>query len=227
MDNLVLGIVFALVNFSLFLIFYRLFGKAGLYAWIGVATIIANIQVVKTIEMLGIVMTLGNTIYGTIYMTTDLLNEKYGEKYARKGVWFGFTTLIMTTIIMQFVLLFTPQAEDIAQGALETIFGLMPRIVAGSMIAYLVSQYLDVKIFSFLRKYFPKRHQLWIRNNGSTMISQLVDSFIFVSIAFIGVFSTEIWMQILISTYLIKFVITIASTPFIYIARSFKVSEDI
>ncbi|MEH7087089.1 queuosine precursor transporter, partial [Neobacillus drentensis] len=126
--NPVWGVLFALVNFSLFLICYRFFGKKGLYAWVGVATVIANIQVTKTIDMFGFVMTLGNTIYGTIYLTSDLLNEKYGEKEAKKAVWFGFFTLIMTTIMMQMALQFTPQEQDIAQKPLEAIFGLMPRL---------------------------------------------------------------------------------------------------
>ncbi|TGU56101.1 VUT family protein, partial [Mesorhizobium sp. M00.F.Ca.ET.186.01.1.1] len=68
MFNLTLGVFFALVNFGLFLLCYRLFGRMGLYAWIGMATVLANIQVVKTIEMFGLVMTLGNTIYASIYL---------------------------------------------------------------------------------------------------------------------------------------------------------------
>lgn len=183
MYNFYFGMVFVLVNFLLFLVCYRLFGKLGLYAWVGVATVLANIQVVKTIEMFGLVMTLGNTMYGTIYLTSDLLNEKYGEKDAKKAVWFGFFTLIMTTIIMQMVLLFQPHESDIAQESMRTLFGLMPRLALASLAAYFISQFLDVKIYTFLKKKFPKRNQLWIRNNGSTILSQLIDSLIFCTIA--------------------------------------------
>lgn len=95
MFNIGWGILFIAVNFALFLICYRMFGRVGLYAWIGFATVIANIQVTKTIELsvlsFGIIMTLGNTIYTTISMSTDMLNEKYGPKEARKAVWFGFS----------------------------------------------------------------------------------------------------------------------------------------
>jgi queuosine precursor transporter len=226
MFNFYVGVGFALVNFILFLLCYKWFGKAGLFAWIAAATILANLQVVKTIEMFGLVMTLGNVIYGTIYLATDLLNEKYGEKEAKKAVWFGFFTLAMTTIIMQLVLVFEPHESDFAQTHLEALFGLMPRLALGSLTAYLVSQYLDVKLFAKLREKFSRPDQLWIRNNGSTMVSQLIDTFIFCMIAFAGVFSWDVWVQIFFTTYIIKFVVSAASTPFIYIARGFKHTEE-
>jgi queuosine precursor transporter len=226
MFNFYFGVGFALVNFILFLLCYKWFGKAGLFAWIAAATILANLQVVKTIEMFGLVMTLGNVIYGTIYLATDLLNEKYGEKEAKKAVWFGFFTLVMTTIIMQLVLVFEPHESDFAQTHLEALFGLMPRLALGSLTAYLVSQYLDVKLFAKLRDKFSRPDQLWIRNNGSTMVSQLIDTFIFCIIAFAGVFSWDVWVQIFFTTYVIKFVVSAASTPFIYIARGFKHTEE-
>ncbi|NTU23250.1 queuosine precursor transporter [Brevibacillus sp. HB1.2] len=226
MFNFWIGVLFALVNFGLFLLCYRLFGRMGLYAWIGMATVLANIQVVKTIEMFGLVMTLGNTIYASIYLVSDLLNEKYGEREAKKAVWFGFFTLIAATIIMQLVLVFEPQETDIAQGSLETIFGLMPRVALGSLCAYFVSQFVDVKIYSWLKQKCPGRNQLWIRNNGSTLFSQLLDSVTFCTIAFLGEFPMDVWWQILLTTYLIKFVVSAASTPVLYIARSMKVDES-
>lgn len=226
MFNLLWGVGFVAVNFALFLVCYRLFGKNGLYTWIGAATLLANIQVVKTIEIFGIVMTLGNTIYATIYLTTDLLNEKYGEKEARKAVWFGFFTMIMSLVIMQMVLHFKPGEDDFSQDALQTIFGTTPRIVLGSLCAYFVSQFLDVRIFSRLKVAYPNRSQLWIRNNGSTGLSQLVDTLIFSSIAFIGLYPWDVWWEIAITTYVLKFVISAASTPVIYLARSFKFADE-
>ncbi|WP_410769958.1 queuosine precursor transporter [Fontibacillus sp. BL9] len=226
MFNIGWGIFYMLVNFCFFLLCYKLFGKKGLYAWIGVATVIANIQVVKTVEMFGIVMTLGNTMYVSLYLTSDLLNEKFGRQEAKKAVWFGFFTLIMTTVLMQMVLVFQPQESDIAQGSLETIFGLMPRLALGSLTAYFISQFLDVRLYSWIRKHYPKRNQLWIRNNGSTMVSSFVDTLIFCSIAFIGEYSFQVWLEILFTTYIFKFILTAAGTPFLYIARNFRHEED-
>lgn len=227
MFNFVWGIVYVLVNFSLFLLCYRLFGKKGLYAWIGVATVIANIQVTKTIDMFGIVMTLGNTMYVSLYMTSDLLNERYGKEEARKAVWFGFFTLLMTTVIMQMALLFTPAEGDFAQEPLKMIFGLMPRLALGSLTAYFVSQFLDVRLYSWIRKFYPKPEHFWIRNNGSTMISSFVDTLIFCLIAFsIPGYGWNVWLEILFTTYIIKFVLTAVGTPFLYKARTFKFTDE-
>jgi uncharacterized integral membrane protein (TIGR00697 family) len=226
MFNLWWGVLFALVHFVCFVLCYRFFGKNGLYAWVGIATILANIQVTKTIEMAGMVMTLGNTMYATIYLTSDLLNEKYGEREAKKAVWFGFFVLLVTMVTMQMTLKFNPQETDFAQESLETIFGLLPQLGLASLTAFLVSQLLDVKIYTYLKKVFPKPNQLWIRNNGSTAVSQLVDTLIFCTIAFASEYTFDVWLQILITTYVIKFIVSMASTPFLYIARGFKFKEE-
>ncbi|MNV59683.1 hypothetical protein D3C71_1521200 [compost metagenome] len=227
MFNLMWGVLFVIVNFAFFLLCYRLFGKSGMYAWVGIATVIANIQVAKTIAMpFDIVMTLGNTMYVTLYMTSDLLNEKYGRAEARKAVWFGFFTLLMTTVIMQMVLVFKPQETDIAQSSLETIFGLMPRLALGSLTAYFISQFLDVRLYSWIRKYYSTSSQLWIRSNGSTMVSSFVDTLIFCTIAFAGLYNWSVWLEILLTTYLAKFLLTAVGTPILYIARTFTFAED-
>lgn len=225
MFNFGWGVLFVAVHFALFLLCYRLFGRQGLYAWIAAAIVLANIQVVKTIGMFGLVLTLGNTMYGTIYIATDLLNEKYGEKEAKKAVWFGFFFLLASTAVMQMALVFEPQESDIGDSALRTIFGLAPRIALGSLAAYYVSQFLDVKIFSKLRKRFPTRNQLWIRMNGSIGLSQLVDTLVFCTIAFAGVYEWDVWRDIVLTTYLLKFVVSVASTPVVYWARNFKFKE--
>ncbi|SDO91922.1 queuosine precursor transporter [Halobacillus sp. SY10] len=225
MSNEVLWILFALINFALLIGVYRLFGKPGLFVWIGMSTVLANIQVVKTVEMFGLNATLGNIVYGTAFLATDILNEKYGKKEARKAVWMGFSTLIIMTIIMQFAILFNPGENDIAQPALQALFGLVPRIALGSMLAYIVSQYFDVWLYAKLKKLFPSDRALWIRNNGSTMISQLLDTSIFCFIAFFGLYPFEVWLEIFITTYIIKFIVAALDTPFFYMAKKMPHSE--
>ncbi|MGR3764763.1 queuosine precursor transporter [Rossellomorea sp. NS-SX7] len=226
MFNIWFGLLFVLITFSLLLIMYRMFGRTGLFVWIGVSTILANLQVVKTIEIFGLTATLGNAMYGSAFLVTDILNERYGKKEAQKAVWLGFFTLIIMTIIMQLALLFQPHQEDIAQEALSIIFGLIPRIALGSLAAYLISQFTDVYIFSFLKKRFPSDGQFWIRNNGSTMISQLIDTLVFTSIAFLGTFPFDIWLEIFITTYLLKWLISLLDTPFGYLAKRFPKEKN-
>ncbi|SDI98997.1 queuosine precursor transporter [Salimicrobium halophilum] len=225
MFNELLWIIFALVNFSLLLIIYRLFGKYGLFVWIGMATVVANIQVVKTVELFGLTATLGNIIYGTAFLATDILNERYGKSSAKKAVWLGFSALVTMTIMMQFALRFLPAESDIAQSAIETLFGIVPQIALGSMLAYIVSQYFDVWLYAFLKKVFPNDNQLWIRNNGSTMISQLLDTAVFCGIAFYGLYPFGVWLEIFWTTYFIKFIVSALDTPFLYAAKSFNIKE--
>lgn len=226
MFNEFLGLGFALINFILMLIMYKVFGKTGLFAWVAISTVLANIQVTKTIEILALTATLGNSLYASTFLATDILNEKYGKKDARKAVWLGFASLLIMVIVMQFGLKFIPAESDIADDSLHTIFGLVPQIALGSMIAYLASQHIDVIIFSAIRKVFPKDSQFWIRNNGSTLISQLIDTLIFTSIAFYGVFPFDIWLEIFISTYILKFIVTVLATPFGYMAKAIKPIDE-
>ncbi|ARI77305.1 queuosine precursor transporter [Halobacillus mangrovi] len=225
MSNEWLWILFAIINFTLLLSVYRIFGKPGLFVWIGMSTVIANVQVVKTVELFGLNATLGNILYGTAFLATDILNEKYGKKDAQKAVWMGFTTLIVLTILMQMAILFTPGENDIAQSAFTTIFGVGARIAIGSLVAYIISQYFDVWLYARLKGMFSGSRTLWVRNNGSTMISQLLDSAIFCVIAFYGIYPIEVWLEIFLTTYIIKFIVAALDTPFLYIARRFKTEE--
>lgn len=226
MFNEVFGLSFVLVNFFMLLIMYKLFGKAGLFAWVAISTILANIQVTKTIEIIGLTATLGNSLYASTFLATDILNEKYGKKDAQKAVWLGFFSLLIMIIAMQFGMKFIPAESDFADESLHTIFGLIPQIAIASMIAYLASQHLDVWIFTGLRKIFPTDGQFWIRNNGSTLISQLLDTLIFTSIAFYGIYSFDVWIQIFLSTYVLKFIVSVLDTPFGYMAKAIKPVDE-
>ena len=216
--NSLLWVGFILADLSLAILIYRFFGKFGLYAIIVASVITCNIQVVKTVQIFGLVATLGNILYGSIFFTTDVLSEVYGTKAARRGVWLGLVGMLLMTLWMQIGLKFIPDVSDFAQGSLVTIFGLMPRIAAGSMIAYLLSQHHDVFAFHFWKNKTKGRY-LWLRNNASTMVSQAIDSFIFCAIALWGVFDTNTWVQILITTYLLKCFVAAIDTPFIYLAK--------
>jgi len=220
LPNEVLWFVLMIVNFVGILLFYRFFGKTGLYIWTAIAAIVANIQVVKTVELFGFVATLGNIVYGTTFLVTDILSENHGKKEARKAVVVGFISLITMTILMQLALMFKPDASDFSQEALTTIFSFMPRIVIASLTAYWLSQLHDIWAYHMWKNKFPQKKFLWMRNNFSTMISQLIDSIVFCFIAFWGVFELDIFWSILWTTYIFKWIVAAADTPFLYIAKS-------
>lgn len=220
MYNELIGIITFFITFILMLILYRFFGKTGLFVWVAIGTIIANIQVIKTVELFSVSATLGNVMFASIYLATDILNDIYGRKQAKKAVWLGFSSVIVMVILLQCSLTFIPAQEDVSQKALETIFGIVPRVAIGSIIAYIVGQHLDVLLFSLIKKTFSSDKTFYLRAYGSTAISSIVDTAIFVLIAFYGDIPNNVLMEIFITTYFLKLLTTITNVPFGYIAKS-------
>jgi uncharacterized integral membrane protein (TIGR00697 family) len=220
MQNELLWLAMLLANFFLIILAYKLFGKWGLIMWIPISVIVANIQVIQTIRLFGMVATLGNIVYASSFLVTDILSENYGKKEAKKAVWIGFFSLISMTLLMNLALVFQPLGGDefatITHNATSAIFKLMPRIAIASLAAYLLSQRHDVWAFHFWRKRFSGDNQLWLRNNLSTMVSQLIDSVVFVLIAFYGVYEMAVLLEIFITTYFLKWIVAASDTPFVY-----------
>ena len=214
--NEILFVVTILINFIGIILAFKFWKKEGLLVWIGFATIIANIEVVKCIDLFGISQTLGNVIYGSIFLATDILSEIYGKKEAQKGVFIGFFSMIVFTLMMRVNLSYIPNADDFVSESMGVVFALTTRIAFASLFTYLISNLLDTFTFDKIKEKFPTH--LWLRNNGSTMTSQLIDSILFNFIAFVGVFDGTTLLTIIISTYLIKVVIAACDTPFIYLA---------
>ena len=221
MYNELFGVATFLVTFILMVAMYRMFGKQGLLAWVAIGTIIANIQVIKTVEIFGISATLGNVMFASIYLATDILNDIYGRKVAKRAVWLGFSSTLVMIIIMQMSLHFIPAPEDTAQNAFHAIFDVVPRIALGSIVAYIIGQHVDVFIFSLIKKLFSSDKTFIIRAYGSTIISSIIDTALFVSIAFIGSLPGMAVFEIFITTYVLKLVSTIFNVLFGYIAKSF------
>lgn len=206
------------ISFSLITLAYKLFGKSGLYAWVVLAGIVANIQVMKTIELFGIVTSVGNVIYASSFLVTDILSENHSRQEAGKAIKIGFFTLISTIIIMQISLNFIPHQSDFSQKALETIFGFFPRVVFASLVSYLISQTHDIWAYEYWKKKFSKKSQIYIRNNLSTIVSQIIDTTIFCFLAFWGVHSLNIFFNMYVSLLLFKIIIAVLDTPFVYLS---------
>ncbi|MFO7849403.1 MAG: queuosine precursor transporter [Spirochaetia bacterium] len=227
MSNELFWGIMLLVNFIAIIAAYRLWGRVGLFIWVPVSVIIANIQVTKTVEIFGITATLGNIVYASSFLVTDILSENYGKRDAARAVGIGFFSLILFTLLMNLALFFEPAPGDFVHESMGTIFGFLPRIVAASLAAYGLSQLHDVLAYHKWKKRLPGKRFIWIRNNMSTMISQLIDSLIFTSIAFWGVFPREVLIEILLTTYLLKWIVAVLDTPFIYLARQLYEGKNI
>lgn len=221
--NELLFIVSTIAFLGAVILVYYLFGKAGIYAYVGFAAILANIEVTKSIDLFGLSTTAGSVLYASTFLCTDILSEKYGKKSAQKAVYIGTAVSILWLVGTQITLALKPNESDFINESLTNVLNTVPRIMVASLIAYIISQSVDVMMYHLIwKKTGNNKTGLWIRNNGSTLTSQLVDSVIFVTIAFLGVYETKVFISILVTTYLFKAVIALMDTPFIYLARKVK-----
>ena len=216
--NELMWFVVLIVNFVIVLAVYRFMGKTGLLVWMAIASILANIQVLKLVEFFGWDITLGNVLYGTSFMATDIISENYSKSLARKSVWIGFFAMISMIVLMTLSCKFIPAEEDFVSEHMEAIFTVIPRVSLASLVAYLISQNHDVWAYHFWMKKFPGTKFIFIRNNLSTMVSQLIDSAIFTVIAFAGMYSTSVLIQIILSTYILKWLVALLDTGCVYIS---------
>ena len=234
-------IVFLFFCFIAVLIFLKLFGEVGLYIYSVIAIIAANIQVLKLVKFsfFSEPIALGTILFASTFLCTDILAEYYGAKKARMNVLIGFTGFLFMTLLMLFTLGFKPLDSLIvgenytwALNIQENLLGIFlpfPIFFSASMMAYLISQFFDVWFFEFISKLTNKRF-LWLRNNLSTMISSLIDNFIFSFFAWIIFnpnpldFNTVLFTFIL-GTYILRVFIALIDTPFVYLAR-FLVSNN-
>lgn len=212
------------VTFFLVILSYRIFGKSGPFLWTVFATIAQNIEVLIVVKAFGVEMTLGNILFASTFLVTDILSENHGKKEAQRAVYLGIATAVFFIIISQSWLLYTPSESDFASPAIRTIFSNTPRLMFSSFATYAVCQLFDVwlyhKWWNFTEKKFGDRRKfLWLRNNGSTLISQLINTVLFNVLAFSGTYSTGTLVSIIVSGYVIFIITSLVDTPFIYLAR--------
>lgn len=209
-----------IIGLALVLAAFRL-GYVWQVALVASQAALMNIFVLKQMTVFGLVITGGNVLYASIFLSTDMIAEHYGKKRALQTVRIGFAVSLFFLIMSQFIKAYIPVEEEFSlavNDSFNMLFEMAPRVVAGSMLAYLISQHWDVFVFEAIRKKTEGRH-LWLRNNASTMTSQLIDTTIFTFIAFYGVFSTGVFWQIFITTYIIKVLIAALDTPFVYLSK--------
>lgn len=229
MNNELLLIISVVLVYGTVLLAYRLFGKTGLYAMTVIATILANIEVLILVEAFGLEQTLGNVMFASTYLITDILSENEGKKTAARAVWIGVFTAGAMLAFTQFWRLYTPASSDWASEHINAIFSASPRLLLASFAGYVVSQRFDVWLYHKWWDFTTKRSGdskpfLWLRNNGSTLISQIVNTVLFTLIAFAGWYDTKTLAAIMVSSYVVYIFTSLLDTPIVYIARRMKQS---
>lgn len=204
--------------FSLILLIKKTIGKSGLFAWIGIATVLAEIQVTKCVTIFGISATLGNVLFASNFLVTDILRECYSQEDAKKGVLIsalGGLFFILFSIITP---IFIPNEFDLTHNALKIVLSLTPRITISSILMLIIANYSDVFIYDFLHKKF-KGKKMWLRNNISTILCNCLENFFFTFLAFLGMYSISELLMIAVSTCIIETLIALCDTPFLYLAK--------
>lgn len=224
MPNELLLITSLVVSYSLLLGFFKLFGKSGIYVWLGISTILANIEVTILVVGFGMEQTLGNTLFASTFLATDILSEVYGKKDSQKGAFIGIMVLLVFLFFSFFWQIYTPSENDWAMPFVKGLFGNTPRMLLASLLGFAVSECIDVHLYHKIWELTEKKSGnylgfLWIRNNGSTLISQFINIFIFNFGAFWAIYDMKTLVSITLSCYVIYVFTSLLDTPFIYIAR--------
>ncbi|APT73273.1 transporter [Thermosipho melanesiensis] len=186
-----------------------------LNVFFSISVVVSNIVASKVIKIGWFVVPSAVFAYAITFLITDIIDEIWGKNEAQKTVWRGFFAQIFSSI-----LILTAQWLPVApfmpeqQNHFVAVLGQNWRFAIASLIAYLISQSIDVNLFSFFGK-LTRGKKKWIRNNFSTMTSQFIDTMIFITIAFFGVVP-NLW-QMIMSQYLLKLIIAAVDTPFFYL----------
>lgn len=232
MINEILLITSVVVIYTFVVLSYKMFGKEGLYCWTVLATISANINVLILIKAFGMEQTLGNILFASTFLVTDILSELEGKKAANKAVKIGIYTSFAFIVVSQSWLMYEPAKSDWALPVIKQIFQNTPRLMVAGILVYAIVQVFDVwayhTIWDWTNKHsLDQRKFLWLRNNGSTLISQFFNTVLFTFTAFLGVYKFSTLIHIVIASYLIFIATSLLDTPAIYIARRLKEKSDV
>lgn len=217
--NEFLLIVSLVITYGGVILAYAFFGSRGLFVFGVFGTIVANIEVNFLIKAFGITQTLGNVLFASTFLITDALSEIKGKKLANYAVtimlFFSIVFLIFAQLWIHFSL------ENLEGEKWQSFLSQVPRIIIVSLLVFALISYLDVWLYHQWWKWSikickNKEKWLWLRNNGSTMISQLINTILFSVGAFYGIYEWNIIVQIIASSYVIFVCLALFDTPVLY-----------
>lgn len=220
-------------------IFYRVLGVSGVFMFMALCVIIANIQVLKAMELVLFhePVAMGTTIFMVTYLATDLLAELHGRAIAQKAIICGFFGVMLITVIMVLTLGIPPITRGLdantfndAHYAICTLFSPAPAIFMASIISYFISRYTDVAIFLGVKK-LTRGSFLWLRSFVSTGLSSLLDSTVFSVLAWkilapLNISMSTLIFSYILGTYTLRLIITVINIPVLYILTSICRPKD-
>ena len=179
--------------------------------------LIANKFVTVNLGFKVFIISAGILPYPLTFLVTDLISEIYGQKKANLVVFSGFVASMFVLSFLWLGAQFNSIPNSIVDDSTyNAVFQNAWRLITASMIAYLFAQFIDVRIFHFWKKLTNGKH-LWLRNNGSTIASQLIDTTLVISILFVGVWDTDQILSAIIDGWIFKMLMALLDTPIIYV----------
>ncbi len=179
-----------------------------------------------TILGLTISVPVGTSLFALTFLATDILSEVWGKTHAKTLVLTGFITRIFVLGFLYFAVTVPGGAFWENQTAYASVLWSSANILLAGIITYPVSQLVDVYVFHWLKGWQGNGNYLWLRNNLSTFLSQIVDSTLFVMIAFYAVLPTSVLLGIIAGQVLVKCFIAIIDTPFVYFFRNYATGRQ-
>ena len=190
---------------------------AGIFiASLVTCNLIANKFVTVDLGFKVFIVSAGILPYPLTFLVTDLISELYGQKKANLVVFSGFIASLFVLLFLwlggQFNSIPSSIVDDVTY---NSVFRNAWRLIAASMVAYLIAQFIDVRIFHFWKRLTNGKH-LWLRNNGSTIASQLVDTSLVICILFVGVWKPDQIISAIFDGWMFKMLMAFIDTPIIY-----------
>ncbi len=215
MNLFVLGLEY-LVSCLIILFTTKYLKKEGIFVALATLIIASNIGVAKLFNLFGLQVTAANMSMGMAFTIYSIVTEVFGQREGRKAVWIGFFAQFAFVLLGLVYVGYVPSPDDIAQRYLSSVFSLTPRIAFASWSAYIISGYFAVWLHDRLRS----KTKLWMRNNIATKLGQIVDNFIFVSLAFIGIYDFKTLLNIYLTTTVVEFGLDYIDTWVVYVCVS-------
>ncbi len=191
------------------------------------ALIASNIIAVKLIVVADRVLPAAIIVFPLSYIIGDVLTEVYGYRQARRVIWLGFLANLFVVVAIWLGGLLPAADFWDGQEAYERIFGLVPRILAASFLAYLLGEFANAYILAKIKIAMQGR-MLWVRTIASTIVGQGIDSGVFITLAFVGTVPASVLIELMVTQWLLKTAYEAAATPLTYVTVGFlKRREDI
>lgn len=186
-----------------------------------VCNLIANKFITIDLGFKTFVISAGVLPYPITFLITDILSEIYGKKKTARIVWAGFGASLFALGVLLLAQQFTAiEGSPVDDDTFNKVFGNSWRVIFASMTAYLCAQLIDVRIYHFWKEKTAGKH-MWLRNNFSTVFSQLVDTTLVVCVLFLGVRSHSEILQFILDGWLFKMICAFIDTPLLYASTAF------